>query len=121
MQYGQAEQENIVLRAEALNKLSQANSKYIVTTYPEALVEKVVTKKNLETNTLQVKKGDKLSIAFLNEFLYEYGFERVDFVYEPGQFSIRGGIVDIFSFSNEDPFRVDFFGDEVDSISEFQH
>ncbi len=119
VQYGQREQENIVLRAEALNKLSQAELKHILVTYPEAVIEKVISKKNLETNTLQVKKGDNLSISFLNEFLYEYGFERVDFVHEPGQFSIRGGIVDIFSFSNEDPYRIDFFGDDVETIRSF--
>ncbi len=119
VQYGQQEQENIVLRAEALNKLSQPGAAYIVTTYPEAIVEKVISQKNLGNSTLQVKKGDKLSIDFINEFLYEYGFERVDFVYEPGQFAIRGGIVDIFSFSNEDPYRVDFFDDEIDSIRSF--
>ncbi|NQU85189.1 MAG: transcription-repair coupling factor, partial [Mariniphaga sp.] len=116
VQYGQPEQENIVLRAEVLNKLSVEKQSHIVITYPEALIEKVITRKNLESNTLQLSKGDKISIEFLNEFLFEYGFERVDFVYEPGQFSIRGSIVDVFSFSNEDPYRIDFFGDEVDSI-----
>jgi transcription-repair coupling factor (superfamily II helicase) len=119
VQYGQPEQENIVQRTEVLNKLSKKESPFIVVTYPEALVEKVISDSNLELNTLQVKTGDKISIDFLNEFLYEYGFERVDFVYSPGQFSVRGSIVDIFSYSNEDPYRLDFFGDEVDSIRSF--
>ncbi len=119
VQYGQAEQENIVQRTEALLKINQNQKQSILITYPEAAIESVISAKGLETNTLQVKKGDKISIEFINEFLYEFGFERVDFVYEPGQFSIRGSIVDIFSFSNEDPYRLDFFGDEVESIRSF--
>jgi transcription-repair coupling factor (superfamily II helicase) len=119
IQYGQPEQENVVQRTEVLNKLSFGNHKQIVVTYPEALAEKIITRANLETNTLRLSKGDKISIEFINEFLYEYGFERTDFVYGPGQFSVRGSIVDIFSFSNEDPYRIDFFGDVVDSIRSF--
>lgn len=112
------EQENIILRTEVLNRLKEGNP-IIAVTYPEALVEKVISGEGLADNTFQVSKGDKLSIEFVNEVLHEYGFERVDFVYEPGQYSIRGSIVDIYSFSNEDPYRVDFFGDEVDSIRSF--
>jgi transcription-repair coupling factor (superfamily II helicase) len=82
-------------------------------------VETVISQINLEQNTLQVAVGDKISIGFINEFLYEYGFERVDFVYEPGQFSVRGSIVDVFSYANDDPYRLDFFGDEVESIRSF--
>ncbi|HYQ57636.1 MAG TPA: CarD family transcriptional regulator, partial [Draconibacterium sp.] len=119
VQYDSPEQENIVQRTGVLNLLSTAEKPYFVVSYPEAIIEKVISNDSLETNTLQVKSGDKISIDFINEFLYEYGFERVDFVYEPGQFSVRGSIVDIFSFSNEDPFRLDFFGDEVDSIRTF--
>ncbi len=119
VQYGQPDQENIVQRTEVLNKTSQKKSAFITVTYPEALVETVISKPNLEQNTLQVKTGDKISIEFINEFLFEYGFERVDFVYTPGQFSVRGSIVDIFSYSNEDPYRLDFFGDEIDSIRSF--
>jgi transcription-repair coupling factor (superfamily II helicase) len=117
--YGQPEQENIVQRTETLNKLRDAETTNIVITYPEALIETVISQTNLEQNTLQVSKGDKISIEFINEFLYEYGFERVDFVYEPGQFAVRGSIVDVFSYSNEDPYRLDFFGDEVESIRSF--
>ena len=116
--YETIEQENIILRTEVLNKLKDGNP-LLVVTYPEALVEKVISGKGLAANTFQVSKGDKLSLDFVAEVLFEYGFERVDFVYEPGQYSIRGGIVDIYSFSNEDPYRIDFFGDEVDSIRSF--
>ncbi len=119
VQFDQTEQENIVQRTEVLNLLSKNEKPYIILTYPEALIEKVISHSSLESNTLQVKTKDKISIEFINEFLYEYGFERVDFVYEPGQFSVRGSIVDIFSFSHEDPYRLDFFGDEIDSIRSF--
>ncbi len=118
IQYDQLEQENIILRTEVLNQLREQNPVSIVT-YPEALVEKVITGEALASNSFQVHKGDKLSISFINDVLFEYGFERVDFVFEPGQYSIRGSLVDIYSFSNEDPYRLDFFGDEVDSIRSF--
>lgn len=116
--YETIEQENIILRTEALNQLKDRKPLMVVT-YPEALVEKVISGEGLAANTFRVSKGDKLSLEFINEVLFEYGFERVDFVYEPGQYSIRGSIVDIYSFSNEDPYRIDFFGDEVDSIRSF--
>ncbi|NQU51974.1 MAG: transcription-repair coupling factor, partial [Bacteroidetes bacterium] len=119
IQFGDIEQENIVQRTEVLNKVALNEKPYIIISYSEALVETVLSQAGLETNTLQVKTADKISTDFLNEFLYEYGFERVDFVHEPGQFSIRGSIVDIFSFSHEDPYRLDFFGDEVESIRSF--
>ncbi len=119
IQHGEVEQENIVQRTEVLNKVALNRKPYIIISYPEALVETVLSQSGLETNTLQVKTGDNISTDFINEFLYEYGFERVDFVYEPGQFSIRGSIVDVFSFSHEDPYRLDFFGDEVESIRSF--
>ncbi len=119
IQYDQPEQENVVQRTEVLNLLSKQEKPYLIISYPEALTEKVISNSSLESNTLQVKTGDKISIEFINEFLYEYGFDRVDFVYEPGQFSIRGSIVDVFSFSHEDPYRLDFFGDEIESIRSF--
>jgi transcription-repair coupling factor (superfamily II helicase) len=109
---------NVVARAEVLEKVNTGKNTWIVT-YPQALFERVPTQKKLSENTMRVERGKSYSIDFFNEFLLEYGFERVDFVYEPGQFSIRGGIVDIFSFSNDQPFRVEFFGDEVDSIRTF--
>ncbi|HSO85293.1 MAG TPA: transcription-repair coupling factor [Draconibacterium sp.] len=119
VQYGQPEQENIVQRTEVLNKISLNEKPYIIVSYPEALVETVISQAGLKINTLGIRKGDKISTDFINEFLYEYGFERVEFVYEPGQFSVRGSIVDVFSFSNEDPYRLDFFGEEVESIRSF--
>lgn len=109
---------NVVARAEVLEKINNGRNCWVIT-YPQALFERVPTQKRLTENTMRVERGKKYSIDFFNELLMEYGFERVDFVYEPGQFSIRGGIVDIFSFSNDHPFRVEFFGDEVDSIRTF--
>lgn len=111
---------NIQQRAEVLNVVSRRKNALVLVSYPEALTEKVVTRTHLQQNTLGVKRGDQLSIEFLNELLTEYGFERVDYVYEPGQFAIRGGIVDVFSYSNDHPFRIELFGDEVDSIREFE-
>jgi transcription-repair coupling factor (superfamily II helicase) len=113
------ESENIIFRTEVLNKLVLNETGYLVVTYPEAIMEKVISESGLSKNTLHIRKGEKLSISFINEVLFEYGFERVEFVYEPGQYSMRGSIIDIFSFSNEDPYRIDFFGDEVDSIRTF--
>lgn len=110
---------NILLRAEVLNKLNTSNKHSCIVTYPEALTEKVVTKVNLSKNTLQLKQGEKISIDFITEVLNEYEFERVDYVVEPGQYSIRGGIVDIFSFANDNPYRVEFLGNDVDSIRSF--
>jgi len=78
-----------------------------------------VTKKELEKNTLKISVGNELSIDFVNEVLFEYKFKRVDFVTEPGEFSVRGGIIDVFSFSHDEPYRIEFFGDEVDSIRTF--
>ncbi|WP_394337963.1 transcription-repair coupling factor [Flavivirga eckloniae] len=110
---------NVLLRAEVLNRINSQKKPAIIVTYPDALFEKVVTRKELERNTLKVGVGDNLSIDFVNEVLFEYQFKRVDFVSEPGEFSVRGGIVDVFSFSHDEPFRIEFFGDEVDSIRTF--
>ncbi|WP_408611528.1 transcription-repair coupling factor [Flavivirga abyssicola] len=110
---------NVLLRAEVLNRINSRKKPAIIVTYPDALFEKVVTRKELERNTLKVSIGEKLSIDFVNEVLFEYQFKRVDFVTEPGEFSVRGGIVDVFSFSHDEPYRIEFFGDEVDSIRTF--
>jgi transcription-repair coupling factor (superfamily II helicase) len=110
---------NILLRAEVLNKINTGKKHICIVTYPEALTEKVVTKTHLTKNTLALKQGEKISIDFITDVLIEYDFERVDYVVEPGQFSVRGGIVDIFSFSNDHPYRVEFLGNEVDSIRSF--
>ena len=82
-------------------------------------MEKVVSKPDLKKNTFHIKKGDRISLEFLEEILQEYHFTRTDFVYEPGQYSIRGSIADVFSYSAEIPYRIDFFGEEVDTIRSF--
>lgn len=110
---------NVLLRAEVLNRINSRKKPAIIVTYPDALFEKVVTRKELERNTLKISVNDNLSIDFVNEVLFEYQFKRVDFVTEPGEFSVRGGIVDVFSFSHDEPYRIEFFGDEVDSIRTF--
>jgi len=115
----QLDTSNDILRTEVLNRLSNNTMPCMVITYPEALMQKVVSASTIRTNTLRLKTGENLSIDFLIEVLTEYGFARVDFVYEPGQYSVRGSIVDIFSFSFEMPYRCDFFGDEVESIRVF--
>ncbi len=110
---------NVLLRAEVLNRINSRKKPALIVTYPEALFEKVVTKKELDKNTLKVAVGDQISIEFINEVLFEYEFKRVDFISEPGEFSVRGGIIDVFSFSNDHPYRIEFFGNEVDSIRTF--
>ncbi len=110
---------NILLRAEVLNRINSRKKPSIIVTYPEAIFEKVVTKKELDKNTLKVAVADKISIDFINEVLFEYEFKRVDFISEPGEFSVRGGIIDVFSFSNDNPYRIEFFGNEVETIRSF--
>lgn len=110
---------NVLLRSEVLNRINSRKKPAIIVSYPEALFEKVVTRKELEKNTLKISVGDQVSIDFINEVLFEYDFKRVDFITEPGEFSVRGGIVDVFSFSNDNPYRIEFFGNEVDSIRTF--
>ena len=110
---------NVLMRSEVLNRINSRKKPAIIVTYPEALFEKVVTKKDLERNTLKLSVSESVSLDFVNEILFEYNFNRVDFVTEPGDFSVRGGIIDVFSFSNDEPFRIEFFGDEIDSIRTF--
>ncbi len=110
---------SVLLRAEVLNRINSRKRPAVIVTYPEALFEKVVTRKELDKNTLKIAIGDQISIDFVNEVLFEYEFKRVDFITEPGEFSVRGGILDVFSFSNENPFRIEFFGNEIDSIRTF--
>jgi len=109
---------SVVSRSEVLERINRGTNS-IVITYPEAIFEKVITKKQFAKSILEIKQGATYSIDFINELLIEYEFEKVDFVYSPGQFAVRGGIVDVFSFSNDEPFRVEFFGDEVDTIRTF--
>ena len=110
---------NILLRSEVLNRINSRKKPALIVTYPEALFEKVVTRKELEKNTLKIAVGEHVSIDFINEVLFEYEFKRVDFITEPGEFSVRGGILDVFSFSNDNPYRIEFFGNQVDSIRTF--
>lgn len=110
---------NVLLRAEVINHIHSKKKPAFLVSYPEALFEKVITKKELDKNTLKISVGDALSIDFVNEVLFEYKFHRVDFVSEPGEFSVRGGILDVFSFSNNEPYRIEFFGNEVESIRTF--
>ena len=110
---------NVLLRAEVLNRINSKKKPVVIVSYPDAIFEKVVTRKELEKNTLKMAIGDNLSIDYVNEVMFEYQFKRVDFVAEPGEFSVRGGILDVFSFSNDNPYRIEFFGDEVDSIRTF--
>ena len=109
----------ILSRTEVLQRISTSERRTVIVSYPEALSEKVFTRKLLAKNTFKVKQGDKINLDFLTDLLYEYGFENVDFVVEPGQFAIRGGLIDVYSFANDNPYRIEFFGDEVDSIRSF--
>ncbi len=115
----QVENSNILFRSEALNYMGKTKEVLVMVTYPQALYEKVVTQQHLKNNTFEIHKGEQLSIDFLVQFLHEYDFERVDFVMQPGEFSIRGGIIDVYSFSNDYPFRIELFDDEVESLRTF--
>ena len=117
-QLEEVDNSNVVARTEALKKLSGQDNCWIIT-YPEALFEKVLTKKKLVANTMKIEVGKTYSIDFINELLLDYHFDRVNYVYEPGQFSIRGGIVDVFSYASDTPYRIEFFGNEVESIRTF--
>ncbi|MFM6975837.1 MAG: transcription-repair coupling factor [Sphingobacteriaceae bacterium] len=119
--FTQPDSSMVLQRAEVLNELKNA-SEYgkLIVTYPEALGEKVIDRQALEKNTLEIAKGNKLDIDFMADFLSGYDFERVDFVYAPGQFAVRGGIVDIFSFSHQRPYRVEFWDNFIESIRDFE-
>ncbi|MFT2007162.1 transcription-repair coupling factor [Pontibacter sp. 13R65] len=118
--FEETENANILMRAEVLNRLNQKTGKgELIVTYPEALTEKVINKQSLVENTLGAKVGEKLDTNFLSEMLAEYGFERTEFVYEAGQYAVRGGIVDVFSYANDLPYRIELFGDEIESIRTF--
>ncbi len=118
-EYDETENANILMRSEVLTLIASHPDSQIIVTYPEALVEKVINKKSLATNTFPVKKGAKLDGQFLEDFFHTYDFEKTDFVHEAGQFAIRGGIIDVFSFAHELPYRIELFGDEVESIRSF--
>lgn len=119
-QFDETENANILLRAEVLNRLNhQAAKGEIIVTYPEALTEKVINKRSLTANTFNARVGDKVDVDFIAELLMTYDFERTDFVYEAGQYAVRGGIIDVYSYASELPFRVELFGDEIESIRTF--
>ncbi|MET3129339.1 transcription-repair coupling factor (superfamily II helicase) [Arcicella rosea] len=118
-QYEEVDNANVLMRAEVLNKLNNSTEGFLIVTYPEALSEKVINKRSLSKNTFTINVSEKLDTAFLGEVLSSYDFEKTDFVYEAGQYSIRGGIVDVFSYANDLPYRIDLFGDEVESIRTF--
>ena len=120
VKFGQRDAANEILRTEVISRLSAGHRPLFVVTYPEAVMEKVVSRQKLNEQTLRLRAGERVDITFVEETLRAFGFRRVDYVYEPGQFAVRGSILDVFSFSSEWPYRVDFFGDEVDSIRTFE-
>ncbi len=125
VKYGQRDAANEILRTEVLARLSDSqlstlNSQLFIVTYPEAVAEQVVSKKRLDERTLALHVGQTINVDAISQQLRDFGFHEVDYVYEPGQFALRGSILDVFSFSSEYPFRVDFFGDDIDSIRTFE-
>ena len=120
IKYAQRDSANEILRTEVLARLSALNSQLYIVTYPEALAEMVVSKKTLDTRTLTLEKDQTISVSDIAKTLHEFGFREVDYVYEPGQFALRGSILDVYSYSCEFPYRVDFFGDDIDSIRTFE-
>ncbi len=123
IKYGQRDAANEILRTEVLSRLSSTirrDAPLHVVAFPEALAERVVSRKELSGKTLSLQTGERVGSTFVQEVLGGYGFVREDYVYEPGQFAVRGSILDVFSYSSEYPYRIDFFGDEVDSIRTFE-
>lgn len=119
VKYGQRDAANEILRTEVLGRLAQGGRAYIVT-HPAAIAEKVASTQDFKAGALEIKEGGSYETETLAKRLYELGFKRCDYVYEPGEYAIRGSILDVYSFSSEMPFRIDFFGDEVDSIRTFE-
>ncbi|WP_455587468.1 transcription-repair coupling factor [Bacteroides sp.] len=120
IKYGQKDAANEILRTEVLSRLQKGEKGLCIVTYPDALAEKVVSRKELSDKTLKLSVGERVDSTFITDVLHSYGFEYVDYVYEPGQYAVRGSIIDVFSFSSEYPYRIDFFGDEVESIRTFE-
>ena len=119
IKYNQKDAANEILRTEVLTKITSTQRPCIIVSYPDALAEKVISKSELTDKTLPIEVGDCHDISTLEKEIFELGFEHVDYVYEPGQFAVRGSIIDVYSFSSDLPYRIDFFGDEVDSIRSF--
>ena len=120
IKYGQKDAANEILRTEVLSRLQKGEKELCIVTYPDALAEKVVSRQELNEKTLKLHTGERVDSMFITDVLHDYGFEYVDYVYEPGQYAVRGSIIDVFSFSSEYPYRIDFFGDEVESIRTFE-
>ena len=120
IKYGQKDAANEILRTEVLSRLQKGEEGLCIVTYPDALAEKVVSRKELSNKTLKLNVGEKVDTTFITDVLHSYGFECVDYVYEPGQYAVRGSIIDVFSFASEYPYRIDFFGDEVESVRTFE-
>ncbi len=119
VRFGQVDAANQILRTEVLERMAAGTAPLFVVSFPDALCERVVTKEALTRQTLTLRHGQRIELRLVERKLVELGFARTDYVYEPGQFAIRGGIVDVFSFSSEYPFRIDFFDDEIDSVRTF--
>jgi transcription-repair coupling factor (superfamily II helicase) len=119
VRYGQKDPAGEILRTEVLSRLNNESPPCLIISYPEALAEKVVSVNALKSNTLSMAVNEKIDSLFVADVLDSYGFERVDYVYEPGQYAVRGSIIDVFSFSDAYPYRLDFFGNEVESIRRF--
>lgn len=119
IKYGHIDPANEILRTEVLSTLQTQENPFIIVTSPDALAERVIGREELKEKTLKISVTEKLDNMFVADVLDEYGFERVDYVYEPGQYSLRGSILDVFSYSHELPYRIDFFGNEVETIRTF--
>ena len=119
IKYGQIDAPNEILRTEVLNQWTENKQLRWVVTYPEALAERVAERDEVDKNTVSLKSGGTADMIDVAKRLREMGFVQVDYVYEPGQFSIRGSIFDVYSYSNELPYRIDFFGDDIESIRSF--
>ena len=120
IKYAQRDAASEILRTEVMAKLAQQDELLYVVTYPEALAELVVSKKSLDSRTLVLEKDQTIDVTDVAKTLRDFGFREVDYVYEPGQFALRGSILDVYSFSCEYPYRIDFFGDDIDSIRTFE-
>ena len=120
MKYGQEDDANRILRTEVMSRLTGRRQGLLIVTYPDALAEKVASQNDLEEKTLSIAVGDHMSRDEIEKRLTALKFKEVTYVYEPGEFAVRGSLIDIFSFSSEFPYRIDFFGDEIDSIRTFE-
>lgn len=136
IKYGQPDPANAILRTEVLSSVNRWLDEYVakaespqgntteaglfIVSYPEALAEKVAQSQEVQEAILTVHKGERIDSKFVTDMLHEQGFQRVDYVYEPGQYAVRGSILDVFSYSSEYPFRIDFFGNEIDSLRTFE-